>query len=101
MQVIRARQLPTSALEAAAEFYATMMPGIMGQLAEDLVLLFAPASHDHRGWRLAVIQDLARAAAPFRVNGVVGDDEQSIAATLAWLEQAPAVTGQLLSVQAG
>jgi len=70
-------------------------------VGEDLVLVFPPAPYDHRGWRLAAIQDLARAAAPARVNGVVGDDEQAIAATLAWLADAPGITGQLLSVQTG
>ena len=68
---------------------------------EDLVLIFPPAPFDHRGWRLAAIQDLARAAAPVRVNGIVSGDEQAIAATLAWLAKAPGITGQLLSVQTG
>ena len=56
-----------------------------------------------RSSRLAArrVQDLARDAAPARVNGVVGSDEDAIAATLAWLEQAPGVTGQLLSAQSG
>jgi hypothetical protein len=63
-----------------------------------LVLIFPPASHDHRAWRLAAVQDLAREAAPRRVNAIVGADEAAIAETLAWLEQAPGVTGQLLAV---
>ena len=97
MRVVRVGPLPEGAVEAAAAFYANApVPG-----GDDLVLVFAPASHEHRGWRLAGVQDLARAAAPSRVNGIVGDDEQAIAATLAWLESAPGITGQLLSVQAG
>jgi len=66
---------------------------------EDLVLLFPSAPYDHRGWRIAALQDLARAAAPRRVNGVAGDDERAIEETVAWLAEAPGVTGQLLAVR--
>ena len=96
MQVVRVGPLPDRAIEAAAAFYAS--PPATGG---DLALIFPPAAHDHRAWRLAAIQDLARTAAPARVNGIVGSDEEAIAATLAWLEQAPGVTGQLLSVENG
>ena len=65
---------------------------------EDLVLVFPPAPYDHGGWRLAAVQDLARAAAPRRVNGAVGDDEKAIAEALEWLAGAPGITGQLLAV---
>jgi hypothetical protein len=103
MQVVRVGRLPDRAIEAAAEFHAKVVPEILGPplAGEDLVLVFQPAPHDHRGWRLAAVQDLARAVAPLRVNGIVGDDDGAIAATLVWLEQAPGVTGQLLSVQTG
>ena len=95
--------LPERAIDAAAAFHASVLPGILVQLpaGEDIALIFPPAPFDHHGWRLAATQDLARAAAPARVNGVAGDDERAIAATLAWLEQAPGITGQLLSVQTG
>jgi hypothetical protein len=143
-QVVRVGPLPDRAIEAAAEFHASVVPEILAQLnptrngegthaehgrgvpsaerdvaasppvplphpaggpplplGEDIALVFQPAPYDHRAWRLAAIQDFARQAAPRRVNGVVGESEQAIAATLAWLEQAPGVTGQLLSVQTG
>jgi hypothetical protein len=96
MQIVRVGPLPDRAIEAAAAFYATPLPS-----GQDLALIFPPAPYDHRAWRLAAVQDLARGAAPARVNGVVGSDEDAIAATLAWLEQAPGVTGQLLSAQSG
>ena len=44
------------------------------------------------------MQDLARAAAPARVNAIAGNDEAAIAEALAYLEGAPGVTGQLLAV---
>ena len=106
MTTFRVGSLPEGAIEAAATFYAEALPGILELLnparpGEDLVLVFPPAPHDHRGWRLAAVQDLARAAAPARVNGVVGDDEDAIAEALGYLERAPGVTGQLLAVGPG
>lgn len=106
MASFRVASLPEGPLEAAAEFYARVLPEIRAELdlenpprpGKDLVLIFPPAPYDHRGWRLAAVQDLAREAAPKRINAVVGDDEQAIAEALAWLEQAPGVTGQLLAV---
>ena len=102
MRVVRVGALPEGALEAAAEFHSKVLPLIPPQNGEgeDLVLIFPPAPYDHRGWRLAAVQDLARAAAPKRVNGVVGDDETAIAEALAYLASAPGITGQLLAVEA-
>jgi hypothetical protein len=98
MRAIRVGALPDGALEAAAEFHAVVLPLIPPRNEEDLALIFPLASYDHRGWRLAAVQDLARAAAPNRVNGIVGDNEAAIAEALAYLESALGVTGQLLTV---
>lgn len=105
MAVLRVGPLPEGAVEASARFHADMLPQALGMLSnlslagdDHLALVFPPAARDHRAWRLAVVEDLARAAAPVRVNGVVGDDEVAIAETLAFLETAPGVTGQLLAV---
>jgi hypothetical protein len=100
--LFRVGPLPGTALEAAAEFYARVLPIVLAQrvpprTGEDLVLVFDPASYDHRPWRLAAIQDLARAVAPARANGIVGDDEAAVAEVLAFLEGAPGVTGQLFA----
>ncbi len=65
---------------------------------EDVVLAFPAADHTHRGWRLAVVQQLARDAAPLRVNALAGGDEPAIAAAVAYLANAPGVTGQLLAL---
>jgi hypothetical protein len=101
--VLRVAGLPEAPLDAAAAFHAGQLPGARALLAEvdSLVLVFPAATHEHRGWRLAAVQELAREAAPKRVNGVVGDDEAALAETRAFLERAPGVTGQLLSVQSG
>ena len=99
-QVLRIEGLPESALAAAAAFHAEWLPKAR-ELAEgdDLALVFPAAPYDHRGWRLAAVQDLARAAAPIRVNGVTGDDEAAIGQAAAWLAQAPGITGQLLGTR--
>lgn len=98
--VVRIEGLTESALDAAAEFHAHHLQRARDALrgSEAVALIFPEALYDHRGWRLAVVRDLAREAAPKRVNGVVGNDERAVAQTVAWLEQAPGVTGQLLAV---
>ena len=64
---------------------------------EDLILIFAPADHTHRGWRLAAVQGLARDYAPRRINAVEAEGEAAIASTSAYLAAAPGLTGQCLS----
>jgi hypothetical protein len=98
--VLEVAGLPAAPLDAAAEFHATHLPRARAALprAQALVLRFAPAGHEHRGWRLAAVQELAREAAPKRVNAIVGGDRHAAAETLAYLASAPGVTGQLLAV---
>ncbi|MBO9497934.1 MAG: hypothetical protein J7496_02705 [Novosphingobium sp.] len=100
--VLRIAGLPVSALDAAAAFHRDHLPRVRAELArtDALALVFPEAPYDHAGWRRAAVADLAREAAPRRVNGVTGEDESAITATLAWLAQAPGITGQLLPVQA-
>jgi hypothetical protein len=50
---------------------------------ECLTVVFPPADHSHRGWRLAAVQELAREFAPRRVNAVVCGDEAGLNAALA------------------
>ncbi|WP_241233514.1 Rossmann fold domain-containing protein [Altericroceibacterium xinjiangense] len=99
-RILRIDGLPEAALDAAACFHAHHL--LQARAALDgtdlLILVFPAASFDHRGWRLAAVQDLARAAAPKRVNGISGDDEPAVAATVAYLGKAPGVTGQLFAV---
>lgn len=98
--VLRIEGLPESALDAAAAFHVEWLPKARGRLAghDALALVFGATAYDHRGWRLAAVQDLAREAAPARVNAVAGDDEAALSATLDWLARAPGITGQLLAV---
>ena len=98
-QVLRIEGLPQGALDAAGAFHAQWAPKVRELLAtSDLVLVFAASAYDHRAWRLAALQDLARAAAPRRVNGIAGGDRRAIAEAIGWLATAPGITGQLLAV---
>jgi hypothetical protein len=99
---LRIEGLPASPLDASAYFHAKVLPEIRaayaGQPEIDLIVVFDPAGHEHRAWRLAVIQELAREVAPARVNGVASDDEKAVAAARGYLEAAKGVTGQLLAL---
>jgi hypothetical protein len=99
-KVIRIDDLPEHPLDAANGFYAGYAANIRDDLRArpglNVVIVFETAGKEHRGWQLAAVQDLAREATPGRVNAVVGGGEDGIAQTLAWLERAPGITGQLL-----
>ena len=101
MAVLQVGVLPNAALAAAAQFHAEVVPKALANLAGQpslLALIFPPADHSHRAWRLAAIQSLAREFAPVRVNALVSDRENAIAAALFYLETAEGVTGQLLEL---
>jgi hypothetical protein len=100
MRLLRVGVLPGDALSASARFHAEVLPKVLSELeqGETVTLAFAPADYTHRSWRLAVVQGLARQFAPVRVNALASDDEGAIAATLAYLEAAEGVTGQLLQL---
>jgi len=99
LAVLRVEGLPDAALDAAEAFYEAWLPQARALArSQHTAIVFPAAPYDHRGWRLAAVQDLAREAAPQRVNGIAGDDDETIAATLQWLASAPGVTGQLLAV---
>jgi hypothetical protein len=97
MALLRVGALPEGALDAAAAFHAEVLPKARDTLiGEDLTLVFGPAAPEHRGWRLAAVQQLAREHAPLRVNALESDDEEAIAAAAAYVREAPGLTGQLL-----
>ncbi|MBU6267990.1 MAG: hypothetical protein KGN34_10645 [Sphingomonadales bacterium] len=99
MAVLPVGALPESPLAAAAAFHAEALPRALALLAHGatpLTLVFAPADHTHRAWRLAAVQALAREHAPRRVNAVASADPAAIDAACRWLEAAPGITGQLL-----
>lgn len=95
---IEARELPEAPLDASAAFHARILPLARRAAGNDLVLLFDPADHTHLHWRTAAVEELAREAAPCRVNGAVGGSSASVKAVCDYLDRAPGVTGQLFAV---
>lgn len=98
MQRIEARGLADAPLDAAADFTGRFLPHIRAGFPQDAVILFDAADHTHETWRRAMIEELAREAVPGRVNAIVGQGEAAIAQTIAFLENAPGVTGQIFTL---
>ena len=99
MTLYRVVDLPGPALAASATFHGRDLPrliALFSEVRDAVTVVFPPADHTHRGWRLAAVQSLARARKPRRVNAVEGDDEAGIAAAARYLDAALGVTGQLL-----
>ncbi|GAA0275240.1 hypothetical protein GCM10009127_14800 [Alteraurantiacibacter aestuarii] len=112
---LRAVQWPASPLDSAALFHRDLAPqvrdlfarqGMWADIAVDdgeelaAVVIFPDADHTHSQWRIAAIQDLAREAAPGRVNAIAGGDDAAVAQAVDYLTGAPGVTGQILQVDA-
>ena len=94
LEVVR---LPAAPLEAEQVFLSEHLQTAQRMMAEaDLLIMLPSADHTHRAWRLAVVQELARAAPPRRVNMIAGTDRNAISATAEFLATAEGVTGQYL-----
>lgn len=101
MEVYPVTQLPQAGHAAAAAFFAEHYPAIADVLAREpcaLAIVLPPAPSAHDDWRRALSRDLARAHAPLRVNVIGGGSEGARSATLAYLSDAPGVTGQYLAL---
>lgn len=100
MRQLEVGLLPDTALDAAGAFMAFHLEAARVLLAEPacdaLAIIFPPARHDHRDWRLALARDLAREVTPKRVNVVSGPAGDARDAVLRFLADAPGVTGQYL-----
>lgn len=99
MELLRLGPLSDDALEAAADFHSRLLPSIEATIqagADPLTLVFLPAGVEHRAWRLAAVQGLARKFAPSRINAIESDEGDAITAASRWLSGAGGVTGQLL-----
>jgi len=92
--------LPDSPLDASGAFMAFYLEAARALLADPacsaLVIILPPAGRDHRDWRRALARDLAREAAPRRVNVVAGIPGTARNDVLHFLADAPGVTGQYL-----
>ena len=100
MHVVALAALPDSALAAAAQFYADILPQLPALFAQhDALALQLPAAPaDHDDWRRSCARDIARAHAPARFNIIGGGDAEAVQASLAYLAGAAGVTGQYLKL---
>ena len=95
MSRLEVTALPEDPVAASAAFYRDWLERAEAALRQgDLLLVFDPADHTHRGWRGAVVAALARKHVPSRVNSVASDDIEAIAAAERYFAAAPGVTGQ-------
>lgn len=101
MRQLEVGSLPNAALDAAGAFMAFHLETARALLSEAdctaLAIIMPPAPHDHTDWRRALARDLAREAAPKRVNVVAGIPGEARNGVLRFLANAPGVTGQYLS----
>ena len=92
--------LPESGLDASAYFATHHLPAAQDMLSNAdnraLVILLPAAGPDHDDWRRALARDLARKYTPMRVNVVARGSDAATRETLAYLRDAPGVTGQYL-----
>lgn len=92
--------LPAGSLAASAAFMSDHLAGAKAILAKPevtaLAVVLPNASPDHTDWRRSLALDLAREYTPQCVNVVEADDKESTQKVLAYLRDAPGVTGQYL-----
>jgi hypothetical protein len=99
--ILTVDDLPGDALGASARFHAGHVARVQQEAvsgAAAVMIVVPPAPVDHTDWRRAAVHDLARALAPVRVNMVAGRAGESLEATLAYLGNAPGVTGHYLQL---
>lgn len=97
--ILTVDDLPDDALGAASAFHAGHVAAVRNAAANgaaSIVLVLPPAPIDQTDWRRAAVRDLARALAPVRVNMVAGHAGPRLEDTLAYLGNAPGVTGHYL-----
>jgi len=99
--VLEIARLPQSGLEANAAFLKLHLSAANQLITKAdtnaLAIVLPAAGPDHDDWRRTLARDLARAHAPKRVNIVGATGPQAASAMLAYLGDAPGVTGQYLA----
>ncbi len=94
--------LPPGSLDAHALFVTQHLPQVRAMMDETgvsaLAISLPPAGPEHDAWRRALAGDLAREYAPRRVNIAGGRDGAALDTVLAYLQDAPGVTGHYVQV---
>jgi len=101
LAVLEIAQLPQNSLDASAAFMQTHLAEAAELLkkpeTDALAIVLPTAGSDHDDWRRSAARDLARAYAPQRVNIIGASTAEKVAPLLAYLRDAPGVTGQYLA----
>lgn len=99
--VLTIETLPQSGISASVAFAQEHLSTARELLEEDgtaaLAIVLPNAAPDHDDWRRTLARDLARAYTPKRVNVVAAGDLAAADPMLAYLRDAPGVTGQYLA----
>ncbi len=99
--VLEIAQLPQRSIDASAAFMQTHLKAATELLkkpeTDALAIVLPAAGPDHDDWRRSAARDLARAYAPQRVNIVGARLAEKAQPLLAYLRDAPGVTGQYLA----
>ncbi|MEM9501827.1 MAG: Rossmann fold domain-containing protein [Pseudomonadota bacterium] len=99
--VYKIEMLPERSLASTAIFHETQLKGLAEQIAKpettELAIVMPLAPSDHDDWRRTLARDLAREHAPKRVNVIAVNDDRIEKELLAYLRDAPGVTGQYLA----
>ena len=99
--VLTIEDLPQSGILASAAFVRDHLDAARELLgsggATALAIVLPRAAPDHDDWRRTLARDMARAHAPGRVNVISASTPDIAAPMLAYLRNAPGVTGQYLA----
>lgn len=100
-EVFEIEALPAGSLAASAAFYRHYLDRAEALLAKEqttsLAIVLPTSCPDEDDWRRTLARDLARSHAPARVNVVGTARAAAKADVLAYLRDAPGVTGQYLA----
>lgn len=98
--VIDLAMLPDSPVASGAAFHRSHLDAVTQRISEPdvtaLVIVMPLAGPDHDHWRRTLARDLAREHSPKRCNIVAAGSSALKQETLAYLRDAPGVTGQYL-----
>ena len=101
-RVFTVEHLPADGLAAGAAFFAEYLDDARAMIeragVDAIAIVLPPAGPDHSDWRTAAARDLARKYTPKRVNVVAGVQGAQLDALLAYLGNAPGVTGHYCEV---
>ncbi|MBV7264659.1 Rossmann fold domain-containing protein [Erythrobacter ani] len=100
-EVLAIEILSAGGLSASAVFFADHLETARHKLSQPgvsaLAIALPAATSEQDDWRRSLARDLAREYAPKRVN-VIGGSGAGLRETLAYLRDAPGVTGQYIAL---